>query len=66
MMNSFEHINNALRNIRRLERLREIATDWLHNNKGYYQIFINRIESLESLQYRVLEELIELTKKEKS
>jgi len=64
-MNDYELITTALRKIRRIEGLREKTADWAIEMEGYYKIFMNRIESLESLQYRVLEELIELTKKQK-
>ena len=63
-MNNYEQISDALKKIRKIERLRHKAIDWAWRVDDYWRIFINRIESLESLQYRVLEELIELTKKE--
>jgi len=64
-MNDYELITTALKKIKKIERLRGKATDWAWKVDDYWRIFINRIESLESLQYKVLEELIELTKKEK-
>lgn len=62
-MNNFEEIYSALKKIRRIERLREISIDWMrYDDREYYKIFPDRIDSLEGLQYRVLEKLIELTK----
>jgi len=61
-MDNYELITTTLRKIRRIEGLKKKATDWAWRVDNYWRIFVNRIESLNGLQYRVLEELIELAK----
>jgi len=64
-MNNYEEMSNALRKLSRISNFRTRLCDWFIGKEISADIFIYRENSLHELNYHVLEELIELTKKQK-